>query len=201
LLERTASDLPSRTADNFYWLGRYAERLENVVRTARCAVGRLSDDTAAGSSERIAALGQMLKRLGMVQVPGDATDPREALQREVLSLLYQDDRTLGVRDLLGRIHFAAFSVRYRLSADTWRILNRLEPDARQRPGRLPLVVAASMLNALVLDLAAFNGMEMENMTRGHGWVFLGLSCSARCSMPANKPIACSSRPWKSPTAR
>ena len=32
--EHTASDLPSRTADNFFWLGRYAERLENVVRTA-----------------------------------------------------------------------------------------------------------------------------------------------------------------------
>ena len=31
-----------------------------------------------------------------------------------------------------------------------------------------------MLNALVLDLAAFSGMEMENMTRGHGWVFLDL---------------------------
>ena len=174
VLERTASDLPSRTADNFFWLGRYAERLENVVRTARCTVGRLSDDTAAGSHERIAALGQMLTRLGMAQVPDDSANSREALQKEILSLLHNEDRTLGVRDLLGRIHFAAFSVRYRLSADTWRILNRLEPDARQRPGRLPLVFAASMLNTLVLDLAAFNGMEMENMTRGHGWVFLDL---------------------------
>ena len=174
VLERTASDLPSRTADNFFWLGRYAERLENVVRTARCAVGRLSDDTAIGSPERLAALGQMLTRLGMMQVPDNAVNPRETLQKEVLSLLHNADRTLGVRDLLGRIHFAAFSVRYRLSADTWRILNRLEPDARQRPGRLPLVFAASMLNTLVLDLAAFNGMEMENMTRGHGWVFLDL---------------------------
>ena len=173
-LERTASDLPSRTADNFFWLGRYAERLENVVRTARCGVGRLSDDTAAGSQERIAALGQMLTRLDMAQVPVDTTNPREALQKEVLSLLHDTDRPLGVHDLLGRIHFAAFSVRYRLSADTWRILNRLEPDARQRPGHLPLVFAASTLNTLVLDLAAFNGMGMENMTRGHGWAFLDL---------------------------
>jgi len=31
-----------------------------------------------------------------------------------------------------------------------------------------------VLNALVLDLAVFSGMEMENMTRGHGWVFLDL---------------------------
>ena len=98
VMERTASDLPSRTADNFFWLGRYAERLENVVRTARCAVGRLSDDTAIGSSERIAALGQMLTRLGMAQVPAGVANPREALQKEVLSLLHNEDRTLGVRD-------------------------------------------------------------------------------------------------------
>jgi len=173
-LERTASDLPSRTADNFFWLGRYAERLENVVRTARCAVGRLSDDTAAGSRERLRVLGQMLTRLDMLKMPDDPASPRDALQEEVLAVLHKDDRHFGVRDLLGRIHFAAFSVRYRLSADTWRILNRLEPDARPRPGRLPLVFASSMLNTLVLELAAFSGMEMENMTRGHGWVFLDL---------------------------
>jgi hypothetical protein len=30
------------------------------------------------------------------------------------------------------------------------------------------------LNRLILDLAGFSGMENENMTRGHGWRFLGL---------------------------
>jgi uncharacterized alpha-E superfamily protein len=29
-----------------------------------------------------------------------------------------------------------------------------------------------LIHNLVLDLAAFNGMEMENMTRGRGWRFL-----------------------------
>ena len=173
-LERTASDLPSRTADNFFWLGRYVERLENVVRTARCTVGRLSDDTGAGSLERISALADLLTRLDLTRVPDDAEHPRDKLQEEIVALLYQEERAFGVRDLLGRIHFAAFSVRYRLSADTWRILNHLEPDARPKTGRLPLVYAASMLNSLVLDLAAFSGMEMENMTRGHGWMFLDL---------------------------
>jgi len=173
-LERTASDLPSRTADNFFWLGRYTERLENLVRTARCTVGRLSDDTGAGSRGRISALAGLLTKLDLVKVADDVAQPRDALREEILTVLHQGDRTFGVRDLLSRIHFAAFSVRYRLSADTWRILNRLEPDARPKAGRLPLVYAASMLNTLVLDLAAFSGMEMENMTRGHGWVFLDL---------------------------
>jgi len=171
-LERAASDLPSRAADNFFWLGRYAERLEHITRAARCAVGRLSDDTGPRSRERFAALGRMLTRLKMAQMPDTPASAREALQKEVLLLLHKEDRAGGVRDLLRRIHLAAFSVRDRLSADTWRILNRLQPDARQRPGRLPLVLAASALNTLVLDLAAFSGMEMENMTRGQGWVFL-----------------------------
>ena len=80
----------------------------------------------------------------------------------------------ALRELLKRIHAASFSVRDRLSADTWRILNRLNFDAEPRPGHLPLVLAGSVLNNLVRDLAAFSGMEMENMTRGHGWVFLDL---------------------------
>ncbi len=173
-LERTASELPSRTADHFFWLGRYAERLENVVRTTRFTVGRLSDDTGAGNQSRTKALAELLTRLDLVNLSSDIPHPRDALQEEILGVLHQEDRAYGVRDLLGRIHSAAFSVRYRLSSDTWRILNRLEPDARLKVGRLPLVYASTTLNTLVLDLAAFSGMEMENMTRGHGWMFLDL---------------------------
>jgi hypothetical protein len=39
-------------------------------------------------------------------------------------------------------------------------------------GRLPLANALALINTLLMDLAAFSGMEMENMTRGHGWRFL-----------------------------
>ncbi len=172
-LETSASELPSRTADNFFWLGRYAERLEHVVRTARCVVGRLSDDTGAGNRKRIGALAGLLARIDLARALEEMSG-REILQDEILAVLHQEDHPSGVRQLLGRIHSSAFSVRSRLSADTWRVLNRLEPDARPGAGRLPLVHAASMLNTLVLDLAAFSGMEMENMTRGHGWIFLDL---------------------------
>ena len=98
----------------------------------------------------------------------------ERLQQDLLALLYEEARSLGARELLKRIQASGFSVRDRLSADTWRILNRLNFDAEQRPGHLPLVLAGAVLNTLVLDLAALSGMEMENMTRGHGWVFLDL---------------------------
>jgi uncharacterized alpha-E superfamily protein len=59
-----------------------------------------------------------------------------------------------------------------LSDDTWRFFNRLEgivnpPAAAPGTGEL-----ARTLDNLVLHLAAFAGMQAENMTRGHGWRFL-----------------------------
>jgi len=126
------------------------------------------------SQGRIGPLEKVLAQLGLVSKLPPTNGSYEPLQKEILLLLFQEDRAAGVRELLKRIHLAAFSVRDRLSADTWRILNRLEPDARQRPGRLTLVQAGGVLHTLVLDLAAFSGMEMENMTRGHGWAFLDL---------------------------
>ena len=171
-VERAGSSLPSRTADNFFWLGRYTERFEHLARVARCIIGRLNDDTGLASSGRVAALHALLVELRFI--PATANGGREGLQRELLALLHAEDRSPGGQEMLQRIHLASFAVRDRLSADTWRILNRLETDARTQPGQLPLVHTSSMLNTLVLDLAAFAGMEMENMTRGLGWSFLDL---------------------------
>jgi uncharacterized circularly permuted ATP-grasp superfamily protein/uncharacterized alpha-E superfamily protein len=172
--ERLRSDLPSRTADNFYWLGRYTERLEQIVRVFRYVIVCLADDASMSCQGRIGPLERALARVGLISKLGSRDESYEPLQTEILLLLFEEGRASGVRELLKRIHLAAFSVRDRLSADTWRILNRLEPDARQRPGRLTLVQAAAVLDTLLLDLAAFSGMEMENMTRGHGWAFLDL---------------------------
>ena len=42
-LTRGGGDLPSRVADNFFWLGRYAERAEAIARLARVICLRLAD--------------------------------------------------------------------------------------------------------------------------------------------------------------
>src|SRR5262249_3858626 len=60
------------------------------------------------------------------------------------------------------------------SIDTSRILNQLNQDFRLRHGRIQLDDVLVHLNQMITDLAAFSGMEMENMTRGHGWRFLDI---------------------------
>lgn len=118
------------------------------------------------------SLTRLLVHLGMLSAPTSEKGLREWGQQGVLDRLYKPDQPGSVRELLGRIRFIASTVRDRFSGDTWRILGRLELDSRTRPGRLPLTNASNLVNNLILDLAAFNGMEMENMTRGHGWRFL-----------------------------
>ena len=39
---------------------------------------------------------------------------------------------------------------------------------------MPIAEVLTLLNTLIVDLAAFAGLEMENMTRGHGWRFLDI---------------------------
>ncbi len=49
-LNRGASDLPSRAADNLFWLGRYAERCEHLARVLRCILVRVTGEFGANSN-------------------------------------------------------------------------------------------------------------------------------------------------------
>jgi uncharacterized alpha-E superfamily protein len=79
-----------------------------------------------------------------------------------------------LRTTLTELRRLASMVRDRLSVDTSRILNQLQRDFRLRHGRIQFDDVLSVLNRMITDLAAFSGMEMENMTRGHGWRFLNV---------------------------
>ncbi|MFM1770231.1 MAG: hypothetical protein RJA22_2760 [Verrucomicrobiota bacterium] len=169
---RVDAGVPSRAADNLFWLGRYTERLEQTLRALRCVLGRLSDEGARDDSTTLAALGDLMA--GLELAPARREFSARELQQQLLQRVYKPQLTGSVRELVGRVRFIASTVRDRFSGDTWRILGRLDADAGVRPGRLPLADALALIHNLVLDLAAFNGMEMENMTRGHGWRFLDL---------------------------
>jgi uncharacterized circularly permuted ATP-grasp superfamily protein/uncharacterized alpha-E superfamily protein len=172
LTEQVVAGVPSRAADHLFWLGRYIERLEQLLRVLRCILARASGETGGKDSPERRAITELATNLGLLpELPGEAAW-NEELWKHMLLLLYDADEPGAVRELLKRIRVTASAVRDRFSGDTWRILGRLEADARTRPGRLPLASATALSHDLVLDLAAFSGMEMENMTRGSGWRFL-----------------------------
>ena len=63
-IRRAGDEAPSRAMDNLFWLGRYVERAENLVRVLRAVVQRLGDDTA---TTRRTAASELARRLLLPQ--------------------------------------------------------------------------------------------------------------------------------------
>ncbi|HWD19331.1 MAG TPA: circularly permuted type 2 ATP-grasp protein [Verrucomicrobiae bacterium] len=172
-LERSAVEVPSRVADNLFWLGRYTERLEDTVRLLRSVLSRLAE-VGAEETPDLTALVRLLAHLDLFPPKFRDRHTLAAVEREVYALIYQPHRLGAVREVRERLSSIAFALRDRFSADSWRIVSKLQDDTRPRPGRIPISEGLELLNTLIFDLAAFAGMEMENMTRGHGWRFLDI---------------------------
>ncbi len=173
-LERSAIEVTSRVGDNLFWLGRYSERLEDLVRVLRCLLVRLTGESGAEETPEVSSLVSLLVNLDLFPQKFRERYRLAGVEREVYLLIYQTHRLGTVREVAGRLRNLAFTLRDRFSVDTWNILGRVQVSARARPGRAEASEALALLNALVADLAAFSGMEMENMTRGQGWRLLDL---------------------------
>lgn len=181
--KRTGKDLPSRSADNLFWLGRQAERCEDRIRILRSVLRRLTEDPAP--LQDIAALERVLSVLTgahrLSRRSGERGNRAAGLEHHVYSLLFTPEHAHGLMEPLAELRRTASLVRDRLSLDAWRTLSRLQSDIAERsPQALSPdngIIAGdtlTMLDDALRLLAAFSGMEMENMTRSHGWRFLDM---------------------------
>jgi uncharacterized circularly permuted ATP-grasp superfamily protein/uncharacterized alpha-E superfamily protein len=172
-LTRSGGDLPSRAADNLFWLGRYAERAEGLTRLLRGIVVRLSDRPGLGECPELPALIQAISERVS---PKEATRlPDEPFER-VLAVLFADDEPASFISVVRSVRSVASVVRDLISLDMWRVVNslgELADEAAAQEDRTPADVL-DLLNRAVLTLAAFGGLASESMTRGEGWRFLDL---------------------------
>jgi uncharacterized alpha-E superfamily protein len=177
-LRRGGRDLPSRTADNLFWLGRYAERAEGAIRLLRSLVAGMSGEGGLGGDRE--TLHQLVSLLVMQEhlsprrakraVEGGAT----AVEAELRTILFDPDSPDGLAKVLQNVCRTAELVRHRLSLDTWNILAELTsiPTEWAQTKGQSLDDAIRLLSRMIQHLAALNGMVMENMTRSYAWRFL-----------------------------
>jgi uncharacterized circularly permuted ATP-grasp superfamily protein/uncharacterized alpha-E superfamily protein len=69
-VERAAAEVPSRVADDLFWLGRYTERLEALLRLLRCALRRLSGEASGEFSPERLIIVPLLQRLQVISKAG-----------------------------------------------------------------------------------------------------------------------------------
>jgi uncharacterized circularly permuted ATP-grasp superfamily protein/uncharacterized alpha-E superfamily protein len=179
-LHRGGRDLPSRTADHLFWLGRYTERAEGAVRLLRSLVTRLGGEMGSTrtlvSPERVVAMLMVQKHLSARRGRHVMQEGREAVQRELWTILFDPECKDGLATVLGNVQRNAEAVRERLSYDTFRILRDMSEIAQSWEFSQGHETddALRLLNRLIQFLAAFNGMVAENMTHGYGWRFLDM---------------------------
>ena len=178
-LNRFAGGLPSRAADNLFWLGRYAERADAFLRLIRVILLRLVERSGPDSSPEITALLRTFTHVtrtypGFVgeEGPKHIASP----EKEIFSVIFDESRSGSLRSTLVAMHRLASTVRDRLSTDAWRFLNNLYQEFLQldqlKTRQIGDLVAMS--NRMIMTLAAFAGLASESMTRGHAWSFLDM---------------------------
>jgi uncharacterized circularly permuted ATP-grasp superfamily protein/uncharacterized alpha-E superfamily protein len=172
--ERLDAELPSRVADNLFWLGRHIERAEQIVRLLRSLVTYITREDISEEVPELVALLHVLADLELIPPQLREPMPLPRLEQQVSQLFRPDAHSAALRVALGEVRRIASTVRDRISLDTWRILNQLQQDAPPRHGRVQFDDMIVYLNRMITDLAAFSGMASESMTRGHGWLFLDI---------------------------
>jgi uncharacterized alpha-E superfamily protein len=81
----------------------------------------------------------------------------------------------SLRSLVDQIASLATQVRERLSTDSWRIVQQISDDFdKSEPSECDLADLLEITSDLVLDLASFNGLVSDSMTRTHGFRFLNI---------------------------
>ncbi len=212
-LSRAGGDLSSRQADNFYWLGRYVERAESVVRLLRGILVRLTEKSGMADVPELPVLLRVLTAQTRT-FPGffDPSRP-DSLDRpedELLSVIFNRDRPGSLAATLTLLQRVASKVRDRISADMWRALSHLmvdmmadltamaqpatngtdAPELNHLDARGVLSDVLELLDAGISRLAAFSGLVSENLTRGQSLTFLDMGRRLERSLPMSSLLRC-----------
>lgn len=176
-----------RTAENLYWMGRYAERAEGQVRVLRAVADRWDDYHRTPASPGARALEVLLEALTPAALPEAPT--AAAVGVPALRDLLLDRHARGsVAWSVRRLGASAAAVRDQLSTDIFGPLARIDRALRDERGRVrarpqgdepahaaPEAVTAGLrptLDRVLEGLLAVSGVAAEGLTRDVGWHLL-----------------------------
>ncbi|MDB5370468.1 MAG: hypothetical protein JWP20_2026 [Roseomonas sp.] len=173
-IRRAAGEMPSRVADNLFWLGRYVERLEGAARLIRATLSRLDRGPLLPREvAELVALCRCLRHADLIgaedQPSGGATAP---LRDALLRMLKAEG---GIADLFPRVARLVEAVRDRLTTDMYTTftlpLRGLRAEAARSQG---LEGLEQVLGSVLRYTASIAGVAAENMVRAGGYTFLDL---------------------------
>jgi uncharacterized circularly permuted ATP-grasp superfamily protein/uncharacterized alpha-E superfamily protein len=165
-IRRIAGWVPSRAADNLFWLGRYLERAEATLRLLR-ALGT-QREPGKGSSTVLHSVERIQRLLVTWGATSQATRAQPA--KVAAEALQSQEKFGSALSLLRAAQRTATSLRERLSPDAWQVITEMADRLAEEVDDDDGVVVAAELT--LRELASFAGLAQENMNRAAGWRFL-----------------------------
>jgi uncharacterized circularly permuted ATP-grasp superfamily protein/uncharacterized alpha-E superfamily protein len=170
---KLATVVPSRAADNLFWLGRYVERAEGIARVLRAYHGRIAEDPDARNP---------VLPIIRLALQGIGIDARQAIPAALIANI------TAAAENAGRI-------RDRFSADGWLALMDLSKTAHRFATTVtPGDDASRAMTVLLRKLAGFAGLAYENMYHGTGWRFLEIGRRLERALEMSRLMALLAKP-------
>jgi hypothetical protein len=172
-LRRVAPPVPSRVADNVFWLGRYVERAENIARIVRSMISRVRRADEAELTCLIRLHSCLESRHSKLPKAKRKRPTSLEFEQELISVLTNPKRPDSLASTLAEVSRVGGNVRERLSSDMNFLISQLRDSIQVEHGTQFLEYPATLTACLEL-LSAFSGMERENINRGSGWLFMSI---------------------------
>jgi uncharacterized circularly permuted ATP-grasp superfamily protein/uncharacterized alpha-E superfamily protein len=194
-IRRTAGDMPSRVADNFFWLGRYLERLEGSARLLLIAIGRVSRPAPTPHEmAELEVLVDCLTQAGLLNAEAVAGLSAPGLTQ---ALLRAAGTWGAIHAMLGRVSHMTGLLRDRVTGEMHAVTARGLREVEDALGQIDIRREGEALDAthqamsrVLAFSAALSGLAAENMVRGGGRLFLDLGRRVERAQAIADQLAC-----------
>jgi uncharacterized circularly permuted ATP-grasp superfamily protein/uncharacterized alpha-E superfamily protein len=185
-VQRATGLLPSRAADNLFWVGRYVERVEATLRLVRAMINRVAEADEAAAPV-IAGIGSLLEAWGAA--PHELSRAPAAFTAS--AVLARGDLPGSLPYLVGAARSAASVIRDRFSPDAWRAINDLSTIiAMPLTGGTSETAIIERVDAALRIISSLSGLAQENMTQLAGWRFLELGRRIERAVLTGRLVRC-----------
>ncbi len=172
-LKRGGAELPSRVADNLFWLGRNLERAEQMARLVRFTLQQLTSQET--STVGVASLVEACQKAKLLKAEAVSKDLGQTARQLTLGAM-DAQSPQSIRSAVEATYGTAAKVRDRIALDAFRVITELRelfktPVTDRENAPIELI---SKLDDAITFLSAISGLAGESVTRTLGWRFLDL---------------------------
>jgi uncharacterized circularly permuted ATP-grasp superfamily protein/uncharacterized alpha-E superfamily protein len=174
-----------RVLSDLFWMGRYAERAENMARLLTVTRERYHEFRYRSEMEGRECVPVLLAALGHITGTdtgrgGDDAEMIATAQTTLWSLTADRHRAGSLAQSVERLGLAARAVRDQMSNDTWMVLAAVERALLHAPDSPPEsqtegdAFLSSTNNLTLAGMLALSGVAAESMVHDVGWTMMDI---------------------------